>query len=108
MDFKQIQELIKLFNKTNIGELQIKEKDFQIKLKTREDGKFVVTTNPPVPTELDPALIPVAEAKDAAEAEKAPSEAIDVPAEYDKMHIVKSPMIGTFYRTPSPDKDAFV
>ena len=38
MDFKQIQELIKIINKSNIGELSIEEKDFKITIKQKEDG----------------------------------------------------------------------
>ena len=46
MDFKQIQELIKLINKSNIGELSIEEKDFKITIKQKKEGSQSVATSP--------------------------------------------------------------
>lgn len=100
MDFKQIQELIKTINKSNIGELCIQEKDFKICIKQKVDNVIVgapVATNyvgAPAPTAA-PAL-PTAPATPAAPA---------APAEDNSKYVtIKSPMIGTFYRRPSPDK----
>jgi acetyl-CoA carboxylase biotin carboxyl carrier protein len=104
MDLKQIQDLVKMVNKSNISELSIEEKDIKITIKQKED-KFV-TAAPvqvqhvqhlpqaaaPAPSSA-PAAVPVADA-----APKAASNLITI----------KSPMIGTFYRRPGPDKPNFI
>lgn len=102
MDFKQIQELIKTINKSNIGELSIEEKDFKITIKQKEDKvQTVYATPPPAPMySSTPAPVPVA------------SSPVSIPAEEtapkaENLITIKSPMIGTFYRRSSPDKPAF-
>jgi acetyl-CoA carboxylase biotin carboxyl carrier protein len=110
MDFKQIQDLIKLINKSNIGELTIEEKEFKITIKQKKENVIAVSSPavpaqtvmhalPPHPVHAAPA--PVAPA--APPAAQAPQVA---PA--DNLVAIKSPMIGTFYRKPSPDKPLFV
>lgn len=109
MDFKQIQELIKMVNKSNIGELTVEQKDFRVTIKQKEEKIQQVIAAPVqaapvasiqhVPAHTAPT--PVAPAPAAAEAGKpaaAPSNTITI----------KSPMIGTFYRKSGPDKPNFV
>ena len=104
MDFKQIQELIKMINKANIGELTIEQKDFKVTIKQKEEHVTQVVSAspvqqapvytaapPPAPTNQQSG-VPVAEKPKAAEAP--PANTITI----------KSPMIGTFYRKSSPDK----
>jgi acetyl-CoA carboxylase biotin carboxyl carrier protein len=108
MDFKQIQELIKMVNKSNIGELTIEQKDFRVTIKQKEEQLMPVM--PAIPAHAAPvyAAAPqpaVAPAAGAPAAEKAkPAEA---PAAANTITI-KSPMIGTFYRKSSPDKPNLV
>jgi acetyl-CoA carboxylase biotin carboxyl carrier protein len=101
MDFKQIQELIKMINKSNIGELTIEQKDFRVTIKQKEEQVTqVVQAMPSVPVYSAPpsASQPLAPAeKTKAAEEAAPSNLITI----------KSPMIGTFYRKASPDKPNF-
>jgi acetyl-CoA carboxylase biotin carboxyl carrier protein len=98
MDFKQIQELIKIINKSNIGEICIEEKDFKIIIKQKEDHVTTVMAAP-APHPFAPVAAPVAEA---------PAPAAPAPAPKAENFItIKSPMIGTFYRRASPDKPAF-
>ena len=98
MDFKQIQELIKIINKSNIGEICIEEKDFKIIIKQKEDHVTTVMAAP-APHAFAPVAAPVAEA---------PAPAAPAPAPKAENFItIKSPMIGTFYRRASPDKPAF-
>ncbi len=103
MDFKQIQELIKVVNRSNIGEISIEEKDFKITIKQKEDPAPVYTTaasyTPPPPPSLQTAPPSVSNVADVASV-------ADIKA--DNLITIKSPMIGTFYRSPSPDKPAFV
>jgi acetyl-CoA carboxylase biotin carboxyl carrier protein len=103
MDFKQIQELIKMINKTNIGELTIEQKDFRVTIKQKEEHiTQVVSAGPvqqaPVYAAAPPPAQNVQVATPAAEKPKA----AEVPAA--NTVTIKSPMIGTFYRKSSPDK----
>ncbi|MDB5229704.1 MAG: accB [Chitinophagaceae bacterium] len=106
MDFKQIQELIKIVNKSNIGELSIEEKEFKITIKQKEEPvqNFLTSPQAPVYAQMpQPASSPAP----ASGANLAGNES--QPAETKSNYItVKSPMIGTFYRRPSPDKPSFV
>ncbi|TDX00648.1 acetyl-CoA carboxylase biotin carboxyl carrier protein [Dinghuibacter silviterrae] len=101
MDFKQIQELIKIINKSNIGEISVEEKDFKITIKQKEDQVHTVVAAPAPVQVLPAAPAPVETA-----ARPAPAPA---PApKSDNLITIKSPMIGTFYRKSSPDKPNFV
>ncbi|QES90034.1 acetyl-CoA carboxylase biotin carboxyl carrier protein [Rhizosphaericola mali] len=102
MDFKQIQELIKTINKSNIGELCIEEKDFKICIKQKEDPA-------PVYTQAAPAITPVAiSAAPVAAALPVASTPASVEDNSDKYITIKSPMIGTFYRKSAPEKPNLV
>ena len=98
MDLKQIHELIKIVNKSNIGEISIEDKDGKVTIKQKEEAAVTYTAAPsqavyaPAPAAA-PAAAPVASAAAPAAAPKA-----------DNLITIKSPMIGTFYRRPSPDK----
>ena len=108
MDFKQIQELIKMINKSNIGELTVEQKDFRITIKQKEEQVTHVVSAPmqsmPVLAQAPHHTSPSAQTQAAATADKSKS-----PSEVSADHYVtiKSPMIGTFYRRSSPDKPAF-
>ena len=108
MDFKQIQELIKMINKSNIGEVSIEEKGFKLTIKQKEEPVQQLIAAPiqtqPVAAMSVPPLAASQPAATAA-AEK-PSKAAEAPA--GNTVTIKSPMIGTFYRSPSPDKSSFV
>ena len=106
MDFKQIQELIKIINKSNIGELSIEENDFKITIKQKEEKTQTVVSAPPT-TIYAPAPTPVIQP---AAPQPATTETATSPAaqKTDNLITIKSPMIGTFYRRSSPDKPSFV
>jgi acetyl-CoA carboxylase biotin carboxyl carrier protein len=108
MDFKQIQELIKMINKSNIGEVTIEEKGFKLTIKQKEEPAQHVFAAP-VPQQVamqssQPTLPLLGTSALASSTEK--SKAAE-PAN-DNYVTVKSPMIGTFYRSQSPGKPAFV
>jgi len=97
MDLKQIHELIKIINKSNIGEISIEDKDGKVTIKQKEEP--VVTVAAPAPQVFHTAPAPAPQAASAAPAAPA------APApKADNLITIKSPMIGTFYRRPSPDK----
>ena len=95
MDLKQIHDLIKVVNKSNIGEISIEDKDGKVTIKQKED-KITVTS---APAQTMYAAAPTAPSASAPVA-SAPAAA---PAA-DNLITIKSPMIGTFYRRASPDK----
>jgi len=108
MDFKQIQELIKMINKSNIGELTIEQKDFRLTIKQKEEhvthmvsSPSPVYATPPQPqvTNQQPTVT-----SDTTSGNK--SKADETPAS--NLVTIKSPMIGTFYRRASPDKPNLV
>jgi acetyl-CoA carboxylase biotin carboxyl carrier protein len=95
MDLKQIHDLIKVVNKSNIGEISIEDKDGKVTIKQKED-KITVSSAPVYAT----APAPVASAQAAGPVASTPS----APVVADNLITIKSPMIGTFYRRASPDK----
>jgi acetyl-CoA carboxylase biotin carboxyl carrier protein len=107
MDFKQIQELIKMINKSNIGEVSIEEKGFKLTIKQKEEPVQQIITAPlPAHPVAVAAPVAAAPAPAAAAAPEKPVRPAEPPA--NNMVTIKSPMIGTFYRSPSPDKASFV
>ena len=104
MDIKQIQDLIKFVSKSGVNEVSIEEKDFKITIKTNQEPTYVTASIPAVAPVAAPAAAPAVPAA----APAAP--ATSAPAADDESHLItiKSPMIGTFYRSPGPDKPAFV
>ncbi len=99
MDIKQIQELIKFVSKSGVNEVSIEEKEFKITIKTNQAPTFV-TANVPAFT---PAISQSAAAPAAVE-----QKVIPVGEDTSKYITIKSPMIGTFYRSSSPDKPSCV
>ncbi len=100
MDFRQIQDLVKMINKSNIGELTIEEKDFKITIKQKKDEKLLAYAPAPQMTQA-PAYAPPPQP--AADSRAADEKSTPAP-KADNLITIKSPMIGTFYRRPSPDK----
>ena len=106
MDIKDIQNLIKFLSKAEVSEVKYKTKDFEITIKTPLAGSDTVYAQPAVYHTAPQAVAapaPVATQAAAPAAEKAEAASDD-----SKYVTIKSPMIGTFYRKPSPDKDVFV
>ncbi len=99
MDIKQIQELVKLINKTSIGEITIEEDGRKITIKQKKDPvqNIVATTSA---QSFTPQATAPASAPPAAKQEAAPKA--------DNLITIKSPMIGTFYRQSGPGKPIFV
>jgi len=107
MDLKQIHELIKIINKSNIGEISIEDKDGKVTIKQKEDQVVTVAAPQQVYNVAPPAPVaaPVQSAAPAASSAPAAPAAAKTA---DNLLTIKSPMIGTFYRKASPDKPAFV
>lgn len=104
MNIKEIQDLIKFVSRQNVTEVEIEQKDFKITIKSenRPEGQYFAVQ---APEYVAPQAIVAAPAA-AAPVAAAPS----APAADDNSNyiVIPSPMIGTFYRSAGPDKDAFV
>ena len=105
MNITEIQDLIKFVAKSGVTEVEIEKKDFKIVIKSEKAGKIeqqyiVQQSMPAAAPQALPAAAPVA----------ASIPATPTAAENDdsKYVVVKSPMIGTFYRSAGPDKESFV
>ena len=107
MDFKQIQELIKMINKSNIGEVTIEEKGFKLTIKQKEEPAQNVIAAPVHNMPMMTAM-PQQIAQNAAHATPAGDKPKAADTVADNFITIKSPMIGTFYRSSAPGKSAFV
>ncbi len=103
MNLEEIKDLIKLVSKSGLGKVEIEREGFRISIKGSQSEPIMYQTAPMVaaPVAAAPAAVPAAA--------PAPTVSTDNNSADDSKYItIKSPMIGTFYRTPGPDKDAFV
>ncbi|NND31582.1 MAG: acetyl-CoA carboxylase biotin carboxyl carrier protein [Saprospiraceae bacterium] len=120
MDLKEISELVKLVGKSNLIELKIKDGDFEISLRTEKHGlskseepeKTYIAAPPiaqhPVQVQATPAQ-PTATAPDGAGNDTGEGAASSKESETDKDYLeIKSPMVGTFYRSSGPDKPPYI
>jgi len=104
MDIKQIQELIRFVAKSGVNEVAIEQEDFKITIKTNQGPTVVHAT---VPAAAPVYAAPAAPTEEAPSAPAAPAAAAPA-ADTSKYITIKSPMIGTFYRSASPEKPLFV
>ena len=98
MDLKDIKAIIDLMKKNSITEFELEEKDSKLRLKRGNGGGMPIAPSDegPPPMSVPSALMPIA----------APGP-VAAPAATGEID-VKSPMIGTFYRSPSPEASAYV
>lgn len=114
MEFKQIQDLIRMISKSDVGELKIKDGDFEIQIRSKEYVAAVKGKDPVRSTAITPVTLPVQPAQPVAPApqpsvaETGTQKPATAAEEDANLQTIKSPMIGTFYRSPAPDKDSFV
>jgi len=101
MDIKQIQDLIRFVSKSGVNEVSIEQQDFKITIKTNQPQTTTVTTNLPQAS-AENTVIPSITVTTPVVTAAAPTE------DTSKYITVKSPMIGTFYRSASPEKPLFV
>lgn len=111
MNFKEIQDLVKLINKTDLAEFKMKDGEFEISIRTKKFMK-----NSGIQTVASPQMIsmpavqssmpmPAQEAAPAPVAAATP--AAEETANTSNLLEIKSPMVGTFYRSAGPDKPVF-
>jgi len=109
MRIKEIQSLIKFVAKSGASEVSLEMKDVKITIKTSNDKGPVVVQQPLLQNTQQPEII-VAPQVPVAQTPADPVPATQPPSneEDSKLITVKSPIIGTFYRKPAPDKPVFV
>lgn len=105
MNLTEIQDLIKFVAKQKVTEVEIEKKDFKITIKSEKEEVHIAHVAPQAPLQMAaPAAAPIAAAPSAPSAPAAPA-AEEENANY---ITIKSPMIGTFYRSANPESDSFV
>jgi acetyl-CoA carboxylase biotin carboxyl carrier protein len=101
MDIRKVKKLIELLEESDIGEIEIKEGEESVRISRQ--STLVAAAPAPVAAAPAPAPAP-APAAPAAASEAEETAADTTPSG----HIIRSPMVGTFYRSPSPGSPAFV
>jgi len=110
MTYKEIQDLIKLVSKSDLNEIKVKEGDFEIVIRNKNYSKgnggsqSLIQPTMVMPPSAPAPAVAAAPAAVSAPAATPPAEATD----NSNLLEVKSPIVGTFYRSASPDKPAYV
>jgi len=104
MDIKEIQNLIKFVAKSGASEVKLEMDDIKITIRTGSEDKGETTTY----VQQIPMNAPVAQPMAAPQTAEATTAATVASDENSKYITIKSPIIGTFYRKPSPDKPVFI
>ena len=118
MEYKEISDLVKLVSKSNLAELKVKDGDFEISIRTSYYAKDksassktelpqIVNVSAPAPQPTSPPPAVVASPPAPATAETPPAAAAAAETKGDYLEI-RSPMVGTFYRSPSPEKGPYI
>lgn len=97
MDIKEIKQIVELMKRSDLTDFEIEEKD--LKLRISRNSGVVVSAPAPAPIAVAPAPAAVAPAESPAPAA--------APKDEPGVTIIKSPMVGTFYRSPNPDSKPF-
>jgi acetyl-CoA carboxylase biotin carboxyl carrier protein len=109
MRIKEIQSLIKFVAKSGASEVSLEMKDVKITIKTSNDKAPVVISTPNIQSPLPAETSLVSQPQSLTSSpESAPATPLATADEETKLITVKSPIIGTFYRKPAPDKPVFV
>jgi acetyl-CoA carboxylase biotin carboxyl carrier protein len=117
MDFREIQELLKLISRLELTEFKMKDAEFELSVRTKNFDKARITTvaalpaapmispEPATPAVVAPVAVPVEAPKAATPEPAAAAPKADDESSY---LAVKSPIVGTFYRSAGPDKPSLV
>ncbi|NLG60590.1 MAG: acetyl-CoA carboxylase biotin carboxyl carrier protein [Gammaproteobacteria bacterium] len=110
MDLRKIKKLIDLLEESNLSEIEIKEGEESVRLSRTPSASAAPAAAPvPVAAQRPEQVMPMQSPVQAATGGRAPAEAAE-PAgpELPPGHVVASPMVGTYYSAPAPDKPPFV
>jgi acetyl-CoA carboxylase biotin carboxyl carrier protein len=98
MDIRKVKKLIELLEESGVAEIEIKEGEESVRISRATQGTVIAS----------PVAAPVAAAPSPAPAAAAPASPVAEAVEEPSGHLVRAPMVGTFYRAPSPTAKAFV
>ena len=101
MDIRKVKKLIELLEESNINEIEIKEGEESVRI-SRNSGQVIA------PAYATPVAAPTPAPAATAPAPAATTAPVEANEPVTSGHVVKSPMVGTFYRSPSPTSAAFV
>ncbi len=102
MDYNLIKKLIKVVEQSDIAEFSIKEGDLKIKI-SKNGKQQIVNTVVSQPMGQSNLVQPAVAQVESTQSETGASDSVN-----SNLHEVRSPIVGTFYRSPSPDSDAYV
>jgi len=105
MDLRKIKKLIDILEESNLSELEIKEGEESVSLSRMPKGSFQTQAAPPVThVHVEPQRASAAPAA----AARSENETVEVGRDLPAGHVVRSPMVGTFYASPNPEAPPFV
>ncbi|MEI7800553.1 MAG: acetyl-CoA carboxylase biotin carboxyl carrier protein [Opitutaceae bacterium] len=104
MDLKQIKQIIDLMKRSELSEFEFEENGFKIKIKRGPSGQPIFTS---APIATPQTTLPHA-SSEAVNAPKSVAQANSASSEEAGYTYIKSPMVGTFYRSPSPENPPFI
>ncbi|MGH8025539.1 MAG: acetyl-CoA carboxylase biotin carboxyl carrier protein [Pseudoxanthomonas sp.] len=102
MDLRKIKKLIDLLEESNLAEIEIKEGEESVRLARVPKGNYQAAA--PIYAAPAAAAMPMSSPTESATGGSAKPAGNDQP----EGHVMRAPMVGTFYTSPSPDKPAFV
>lgn len=106
MDIKEIQNLIKFVHKSGVEEVKIEKENFKITIKTKANSTQHIIVDDVPKASIPESAKPIAQEISQPQSE---DKSVSLDKEVNSKHIIiKSPIIGTFYRRPAPDKPIFV
>jgi acetyl-CoA carboxylase biotin carboxyl carrier protein len=108
MKLTEIQDLIKFVSKSGVNEVELETKEIKIVIKTGKQAAPVMYQAAPSQITTAPAQVVAAPVANTTTAAETTTPVTPVASNEAKYVTVKSPMIGTFYRSSGPDKEAFV
>jgi len=99
MDPKRLKRIVEIMNQNDLAEIEIEEEGTRLRLRKMEGAAPIAV--------VAPGAVPVAVPAPAAVPEPAAAPAEDEAAA-EGLHTITAPMVGTFYRAPAPDQDAYI
>jgi acetyl-CoA carboxylase biotin carboxyl carrier protein len=108
LDLKQIKQIIDLMKRSELSEFEFEEEGFKIKIKRGAGGLPIVSSAPISSHPMGSLSAPLESPPSSAKAAPAPASGMAAGGDEAGFAYVKSPMVGTFYRSPSPENPAFV
>ncbi len=114
MNFKEILKIVDVFNKSDLTEMEIELEDPKVRIRLAKKEKEIMIQSPPPPIQTNQSQnTPIIQSENPPVAQQTAKEESDkTEASPDSpppgIHVIKSPIVGTFYRAPAPGADPFV